>query len=846
MKNFISKYLNQIIIIFTILIIVFLTTRFSNMFGSNTDWINQHTIIPEYFRQTFYQTGKLIPNLALNYGGGQNIFNLSYYGLLSPLILPSYLLPFISMTTYLTGINILIVITSSLLFYTFLKRHNFSNSISLITTLLFTLSAPLIFQMHRHIMFVNYMPFLIMSLIGVDNLIQKNKKTLLIISIFLMIMTSYYYSVCGILVVGIYYIYAHLKHHQTFILKTFIKDLLKFISLIFLSIMMSAILLLPTMYTLLIGRGESESNYTLLSLLTPYLRIHKIFCGTYAIGLSLIGFIALIYLFYTKKRHNIVIGIISSIILFIPIFRYLLNGGLYLREKCFIPFLPLIAYFIAIFLKDLFNQKFNIKSFTIYLIIICAPLYYFNQAQYCYLILLGFIILLLIYKKYNKSWIINGYLIITALAICIGENLSEDIVNINEYNKIFNSKTTNTINEILTNDSSYYRTNNLDYPTTTVNKIYDNRYLTTNYYSSTYNKDYLDFVRNEFPNSMLDYNYFLISGNKNILFNSFMGVKYLYSSTDLGLGYTKVSDNLYQNELALPLIYGTSKLISTHTYQTYSYPYNLELLLNSTIVDDEINNLEIINNHIKEVSLNYQIISNKGINITKDDKGYILKVDDTGYLKIKLDNPLNNKLLFINLYGLKENTCSIDNIQMTINNVSNILTCKTWIYSNKNNTFHFLINDKYLDTLEINLKKGTYNITDIKTYILDYNNLSTIKDNKTEMTIENIDNDIITGTINIQEDGYLVTSIPYDEGFKISIDGIDSPITKVNTAFLGTKLEKGYHKIIITYHSPWLLTGKIISLISILIFFIIVINKNHQNKKIRSKNETNKKVISKI
>ncbi len=158
--------------------------------------------------------------------------------------------------------------------------------------------------------------------------------------------------------------------------------------------------------------------------------------------------------------------------------------------------------------------------------------------------------------------------------------------------------------------------------------------------------------------------------------------------------------------------------------------------------------------------------------------------------------------------------------------------------------YYFLIRD-YEDE-EINLKKGTYNITDIKTYILDYNNLSTIKDNKTEMTIENIDNDIITGTINIQEDGYLVTSIPYDEGFKISIDGIDSPITKVNTAFLGTKLEKGYHKIIITYHSPWLLTGKIISLISILIFFIIVINKNHQNKKIRSKNETNKKVISKI
>ena len=841
MKKFINKYLNQIIIIFAILLVVFLTTKFSNMFGSNTDWINQHTIIPEYFRQTFYQTGKLIPNLALNYGGGQNIFNLSYYGLLSPLILPSYLLPFISMTTYLTIVNILVVIASSLLFYTFLKKHNFSNSISLTTTLLFTLSAPLIFQMHRHIMFVNYMPFLIMSLIGVDNLIQKNKKSLLIISIFLMIMTSYYYSVCGILVVGIYYIYAYLKYYQTFILKIFIKDLLKFIGLIFLPIMMSVILLLPTMYTLLIGRGESESNYTLLSLLTPYLHIHKIFCGTYAIGLSIIGFIALIYLFYTKKRHNITIGIISSIILFIPIFRYLLNGGLYLREKCFIPFLPLIAYFIAIFLKDLFNHKFNIKSFIIYIIIICVPLYYFNQSQYCYLILLGFIILLFIYKKYNKSWIINGYLIITALSICIVENLSEDIVSKNEYNKIFNQETTNTIKEILNNDKSFYRTNNLDYPTTTVNQIYDNRYLTTNYYSSTYNKNYLDFVRTEFKNSMLDYNYFLISGNKNILFNSFMGVKYLYSSNNLGLGYTNISNNLYQNELALPIIYGTSNLISLDTYQTYTYPYNIELLLNSTIIDDNNNLDTTINNNIKEVSLNYQIISNNGVDITKNNNEYILKVENTGHLKLKLDTPLNNKLLFIDLYGLKENTCSIDNIEMTINNVSNILTCKTWIYSNKNNTFHFLINDKYLDTLDITLKKGTYNITDIKTYILDYNSLLEIKNNKTEMIIENIDNDTINGTINLQEDGYLTTTFPYDEGFKIYIDGIESKIEKVNTAFLGTKLEKGYHKITITYHSPWLLAGKIISILGILIFSIIAIKEHCE--KVRSTNEKNKRII---
>lgn len=833
MKKIFKKYKNELIIITTIFLIIFITTRFSNMFGSNTDWINQHTIIPEYFRQVFYKTGKLIPNLALNYGGGENIFNFSYYGLLSPLILPSYLLPFIDMTTYMTVIDILVLISSALLFYNFLKKHNFDDNISLIVTLLFTLSAPIIFHMHRHIMFVNYMPFLIMSLFGIDKLIKDNKKSLLIISIFLTIMTSYYYSVCGILVIGIYYIYAYLLNNKNITFKQFIKDLIIFITLVSVAIMMSAIILLPTMYTLLIGRGDSKSAYSLLSLLTPYLKIHKIFCGTYAIGLSIIGFIALIYLFYTKKRHNVITASLISMVLFIPIFRYLLNGGLYLREKCFIPFIPLIAFFIAIFLKDLFENKFNIRPFIIYLTIIFGLLYYFNQRQYCYLMVIGFIILLFIYQKKKKPWIISGYLVLIALGICIVESLNEDIVSIKEYKEIFNIETEATINEILREDNDFYRTNNLDYPTTTINKIYNNNYLTTNLYSSTYNKDYLNFVRNDFLNSMLDYNYFMVSANKNILFNSFMGTKYLYSSKDLGLGYTKIKDNLYQNDLAFPIIYGTDKVTSSDTYKNYTYPYNLEVLLKSAVVDNRENTN--IQNDIEEISLAYKLIENNGVIINKDDNGYILKVDTEGYIKLKLLSPITNKLLFIDLYGLKENTCSIDNIEMTINNVSNILTCKTWIYSNKNNTFHFLINDKYIDTIDIKFKKGTYNINKVKTYTLNYDSLINIKNEKTKMNITSIGNDKITGYINLPNDGFLITSIPYDRGFNILVDEKDYDIIKVNKAFLGTKLEKGYHKITITYHSPWLKTGEIISLLGLLIFIAILIQDHSKTKNYKEK-----------
>ena len=47
------------------------------IFGSRVDWISQHSVLPDYFRRRFYQTGDLFPDIAWNLGGGQNIYNFS-------------------------------------------------------------------------------------------------------------------------------------------------------------------------------------------------------------------------------------------------------------------------------------------------------------------------------------------------------------------------------------------------------------------------------------------------------------------------------------------------------------------------------------------------------------------------------------------------------------------------------------------------------------------------------------------------------------------------------------------------------------------------------------------------
>lgn len=826
-----KDYINILIIYIFCILIIFSVTKLSNTFGSNTDWISQHTIFPEYLREMFYKTHKLIPDFSFNYGAGQNIFNISYYGLLSPLILPSYLFPNVSMTTYMTITNILTIFLSVFLFYKWLHNNRFKTNICFVSTLLFVLTQAFIFQFHRHIMFVNYMPFLIMCLIGVDKLVTKNNKSFFVISLFLTIMTSYYYSVSGILVIGCYFIFRYLIENKKFNKKDFIKSLIKIILLGLLAITMSCVLLLPTIHTILISRADSTSTTKLIDLFIPYLRIHKIFCGTYAIGYSMLGYVGLLYMFFKKEKKYVIPAILVTIILFIPIFRYLLNGGLYLREKCFIPFLPFIGYMVTIFLDDLFNNKIDSKKFSLLLIIISTPLYFFNRKQYCYLFLIGLVLLVLLNSKIRKKVFISIFLVSIMFYMSLRENLMEEFVSIDEYKEYFNNQYENDINNIIEKDNSFYRISNLKYPSITVNKIYNSSYYTTSFYSSTYNYYYLNFVRNIFKINNPDFNYFFISSSDNVLFDTYMGVKYIYSDYDSGLPYEQLQDKVYINNNTYPILYHTSNLLNEKDFDKIEYPYSIEALMKNAVVNLESNTS--FNSTIEKEDLEYEITDLDEENVTIKNIDGIIQIDakkDTTF-KIKLNKTLYNKLLFINLYGINKNGCTkIGNTYININNIKNLMTCYSWIYPNKNDVFHYVISDEELNELTIDIGKGKYTISNIETYILDYDNIKLLNNQLNPLNISKINDNSIEGNINVEENGYFITSIPYDDGFIVKVNEKIIEKEIVNKAFLGFKLNKGNYNIEITYHTPWLKEGKIISIISIIIFFIILYTDIKQKK----------------
>ena len=158
----------------------------------------------------------------------------------------------------------------------------------------------------------------------------------------LMIMTSYYYSVGGLLVFVIYGIYCYLKLNKKITIKSFDRWF-KFLIPIFIGILLSGILLLPIMGVILSSRVDIETSITLKELFIPQLDLNILLYDAYSLGLTSIAFIALINNFLIKEKDKF-LNIIISIIFFIPIFMYLLNGTLYIRAKVLIPFYHLWVY----------------------------------------------------------------------------------------------------------------------------------------------------------------------------------------------------------------------------------------------------------------------------------------------------------------------------------------------------------------------------------------------------------------------------------------------------------------------------------------------------------------------
>lgn len=318
------------------------------------------------------------------------------------------------------------------------------------------------------------------------------------------------------------------------------------------------------------------------------------------------------------------------------------------------------------------------------------------------------------------------------------------------------------------------------------------------------------------------------------------------------------------------LYYNTSFYCNLSTISSYLSTYNPYILdffrkigINSMVlaIDDDYSTTPIIDSLM---GISYYIDDDYNIrnNDYKLSIGYMVYNNDNGafyqnkikYQEFILNSMINENFKYYNDY-------SFNNIERNIYSFFNDGTDKYLLLEDKlnyvfdvsyfNNNYHIIlegidsliitISNKNKEYVNMNItpvcvNKDKCSLPTIKLYELNVDNfehaISILKEQ--QLNVTKMEKNRLEGNINVTKDNqYLFLSIPYEKGWNIYIDGKKTKYEKIYDAFIGIKLDKGYHEIKMVFYPYGLNIGIIISSISvaILIIYFAIIKKGKNLRK---------------
>ena len=523
----------------------------------------------------------------------------------------------------------------------------------------------------------------------------------------------------------------------------------------------------------------------------------------------------------------------------IPVFAYLLNGGLYIRDKVFIPFLPLLCYLISIYLEKCRKRELSFIAGIVPYIITTIFVYMArNQfvskgiGESIWKALLAesilFLICYVLYCAMKRHYKEMKEILMLALpsVICLAVTMNtfyqmkpDRYVSCKLYRDVTGEQNRQAVKEALKDDDGYYRTEQMgsdDENAADLNRIWDVDQNITSIYSSAYNPDYQTFRQKIFGLEEPFRNGMMQSVSKNPVFQRMMGVRYIVSDSDVP-GYTLVkkcgTTGIYQNKDAAPVMYATDRVMTEEEYKKLAFPYNQTAFLEYAVVGEHTESSD------QNIMTAYEPVSLKMANNRTTGGAEQKTMQQEGqrqilFLRFRVDNAHPNK-----------------DVAVWINGIRNKLSAKDHVYYNENKIFTYAVPLKDgEDNISVTFGKGKYRLRHVQAYLGSLPERSELLyQSEIQVDKKQTEDNVIQGTIRVKKDGWFITSIPYDKHFKIYIDGKETEIQKVNTAFLGCKIESGNHELKIIYHAPGT-TGKVLSLIGIAGFVLVLVQEKRKQK----------------
>ncbi|MCQ2482452.1 MAG: YfhO family protein [Clostridia bacterium] len=92
-----------------------------------------------------------------------------------------------------------------------------------------------------------------------------------------------------------------------------------------------------------------------------------------------------------------------------------------------------------------------------------------------------------------------------------------------------------------------------------------------------------------------------------------------------------------------------------------------------------------------------------------------------------------------------------------------------------------------------------------------------------QLNVTDYTSDTLTGDITATQDGLLLLTIPYSEGFVAEVDGKEAELLSVQDALCAIKLSSGTHHVVVKYLPPFFSLGEAVTLAGIIMLLLLIV-----------------------
>ncbi|MCR5625858.1 MAG: YfhO family protein, partial [Lachnospiraceae bacterium] len=343
-----KKY--YVVLLYTIVYFLFLFVVFFISFGDGktivgggdpvsenyTSLMSMSRVCKAFLTHVFKDSSVAIPMWNYGIGFGDDILTtMNFYGFADPVAIISVFFPENAMGMCFWLIYVIKTYVGGLAFMLFAKRHRAGDNGALLGSMVYVFSAYAICYGPTLLAFLTPVTYFPLMLLGTDELLDRKKPGLLIVSTALCAISNFYFLYMSGIAAAFYALFRYFTENRPYKIKDILLTVRNFALAYLCAALISAAVLLPVVAQMLTStRHSSEHRINVFYSLVYYLKfVLGFICAETPknwtmMGYGMASFLSVVVLFMTGKKYlrTKVAFIISSLCMLLPVGGFIMNG----------------------------------------------------------------------------------------------------------------------------------------------------------------------------------------------------------------------------------------------------------------------------------------------------------------------------------------------------------------------------------------------------------------------------------------------------------------------------------------------------------------------------------------